>query len=284
MPGTPRVSVYLPTRNRAAWVVEAAESVLAQTMPDFELLIVDDGSTDDTPAQLAALAARDARVRVLRHGTPQGAPAARNFAIAEARGEFVTGIDDDDLMRPGRLESLLGALLRARPEPAFVCSAFVHQRGGRVRTRNAQARRITLDDLLYANVVGNQVLARTAHLRAVGGFDERLVASQDYDLWTRLAADYGAGERISAATYVYREALAPDSISRSARFGEGARQYTAKHRTRMNAAQRRSQRLLHHITAGERLRLAELPRCFAWPTAHWLLQHWFKGWVGQLRR
>ena len=100
----PEVSVYLPTRNRAHLLREAVESVLAQTFSGFELLIVDDGS-DDARA-LESLSCMDPRIRMFRHEQPRGAPAARNYAIREARGRFLTGIDDDDLLLPTRLESL----------------------------------------------------------------------------------------------------------------------------------------------------------------------------------
>ena len=89
-----------PTRRAAV------ASVLAQTHPDFELLIVNDGSTDGTAGYLDDLAARDARVRVFHHDQPGGAPRARNKAIREARGSWVTGIDDDDEFLPGRLAAL----------------------------------------------------------------------------------------------------------------------------------------------------------------------------------
>jgi glycosyltransferase involved in cell wall biosynthesis len=270
----PLVSVYLPTRNRAALLREAAESVLAQTWRDFELLIVEDAAEDDTAQVVAWLAQRDPRVRAFRQPEARGAPAARNRALAEARGRFITGIDDDDLMLPGRL----GSLLAAHDERfAFTCSAFLHERDGWRRPVFGRARLIRLADLLHYNVVGNQALMLTERLRAIGGFDEALVASQDYDLWTRLVARYGSAWRIAEPTYVFRERAAATSISGSPRAGEGAAQYARKHAALMNSTQRRSQRLIEAIAAGRRLRLAELPGCFALPTAGVLAKYWLAG-------
>ena len=99
----PKVTVYLPTRNRATLLGEAVESVLAQDFCDFELIIVDDASRDATSDVAAGFAQRDPRVRCIRQPAPLGAPAARNRAIAAARGAFLTAIDDDDLHARGRV-------------------------------------------------------------------------------------------------------------------------------------------------------------------------------------
>jgi len=271
---SPVVSVYLPTRNRARLLAEAVASVLAQQFPDFELIIVDDASSDDTPEVAARLARGDPRVRCLRQPVAGGASAARNRAIAEARGRFVTGIDDDDLMLPGRL----GALIAAHDERfAFVCSGFLHERHGWRRPVFASAREIPLDALLHYNLVGNQALMLTARARAVGGFDEALVASQDHDLWTRLVERYGPARRIAGPSYVMRQDADPVSISGSARAAEGAIQFANKHSHLMNRWQRRSQRLIQAIAARQPVGLAELPACFAPATAGVLFRYWAGG-------
>ena len=274
MSTAPLVSIYLPTRNRAHCLVEAVESVLAQTFADFELLVVDDGSIDDTPRILADLAKRDSRVRVFRHDAAQGAPAARNMAIVEAHGKFITGLDDDDLMLPNRLRNLLSAW---SGRASLVCSAFWREREGRRRKLNGSGRIITLSDLLHYNLVGNQILTLTDSMRAVGGFDCDFVASQDYDLWTRLVARFGPAVRIPAADYVVREGLVGPSISGSRQFHAGAVQFTAKHRPLMAAVHLRSQALVHKITAGERLGLLDVPKCLAWPSAGLFFKYWLRG-------
>ncbi len=255
----PRVTVYLPTRNRADRVGAAIESVLAQSMRDLELIVVDDGSSDSTPQVLREFAGHDARVRLLTNPTPGGAPAARNRAIAEARGEYITGIDDDDMMRPSRLSALLAGY---SDDYAFVCSAFDVLGEHGLRTCNAKRAEILLDDLLHGNCVGNQVLTRTARVRAVGGFDPALVASQDYDLWTRLVVRHGSALRIAESSYVVTRDAGPERISASSAAARGARQYALKHDALMSRSQRRSQRLIEIIAAGRHMSMRDLLRCF----------------------
>ena len=100
---TPRVSVIIPTLNRATLLPHAVHSVLGQTYIDLELIIVDDGSTDDTQAVIADLVAADARVKTLRHAESQGQPAAFNSGIKVARGEYLSFLDDDDRWLPHKL-------------------------------------------------------------------------------------------------------------------------------------------------------------------------------------
>lgn len=272
----PLVSVYLPTRNRPQLLREAIESVLGQTYRNYELLIVDDGSDDTcatgggTQAVIDEFIAKDMRIRGFRHDKPFGAPAARNRAISEARGRYLTGLDDDDLMLPRRLESLIAA----RPEDhALVCSSFFLEKQGKRRRYNERARLITLENILHYNLIDNQAMVLTERARDIGGFDESLKASQDYDFWTRLIERYGLAKRISEPTYIRRESISSDAITWSPRFAEGARQYTAKHRAKMNSAQIRSQRLLHKITAREPISLSEAPTHFALGSATVLLRY-----------
>lgn len=105
----PVVSVIMPVYNGARWLAAAVESVLAQTLSNIELLIVDDGSTDDTARIAGQFAARDPRVRLLRHASNRGQAAARNLAIANARGRWIAPVDADDEIRTDRLRRLVEA-------------------------------------------------------------------------------------------------------------------------------------------------------------------------------
>ena len=280
----PIISVYLPTRNRARLFSEAVQSVLAQSEKNLELIIVDDGSTDETPEICKEIEKHDPRVIVVRQCASVGAAVARNIAISLAQGVFITGIDDDDLMLPRRLESFLK---NWSSYDSFLCSSFWLMRPSfsKYRLLNSGERCIGLQDLLYQNLVGNQLFTRTSFVLEVGGFDERFVASQDYDLWTRLACRFGPGRRIDEATYVMRQGVASSSISASSHFSQGARQYTAKHFHLMSAAQRRSQRLLHQITARQRVAISDWPTFWALPTAGLFLRYWLSqfGWVSRIR-
>ena len=114
----PRVSVVIPTHNRAEWLPRAVASVLAQTWTDFELLIVDDHSTDETPALIARFA--DRRIRSFRHERNMGQSKALNTGIEHARGEYVAFLDDDDEWLPGKLAAQVALLDAAPPEVGLV--------------------------------------------------------------------------------------------------------------------------------------------------------------------
>jgi glycosyltransferase involved in cell wall biosynthesis len=186
----PAVSVVIPAYNAAWCVAKAVESVLVQQGCDFELVVVDDGSTDDTAAVLAHYG--DA-VRVVRQRN-QGLSAARNAGLRAARGEFVAFLDADDWWLPGKLAPQL-ALLRARPEVGFCsCAARVEDPDGRLLNL-WPAPRWEGPFLVHlfgsaADVAGSgsAVVARRALFGRVGGFDESLRSLEDIDMWMRLAA------------------------------------------------------------------------------------------------
>ena len=117
----PLVSVIMPTYNHGRYIADAVHSILNQTFGDFEIVVVDDGSTDDTPAILARVA--DPRLRVVRQENA-GTPVARNRGRAEARGQYIAWLDSDDLWRPTFLERHL-AVLEAEPELGFSFANFV---------------------------------------------------------------------------------------------------------------------------------------------------------------
>ena len=190
----PRVSVVIPTYNRAALLVEAVESVLAQTFADLEVIIADDGSTDGSAELVAALG--DERVEVLRldhSGTPA---VARNAALARARGELVAFLDSDDVWVPEKLERQV-AILHRSPGVGLVCSnsSVIDEDGNGIRDRylppDEGASGDVLAELLDVNfVVNSSAVARRELVEQAGAFSEdpRLRAVEDYDLWLRVAA------------------------------------------------------------------------------------------------
>ncbi|HET6508409.1 MAG TPA: glycosyltransferase family A protein [Baekduia sp.] len=197
MSAAPRLSVVMPAFDAAATIGAAVDSALAQTVTEIEVLVVDDGSTDATVAEVARRAERDARVVLLTQANA-GPSAARNRAIGRARGPVVAFLDADDLMLPVYAERMLDRLER-RPDVALVaCDAYIYdERYGRVR------RRTVLDDvapptplpagadaqfaaLADHNFVYVGCAVRTDALRAVGGFPADTRTSEDWDLWLRL--------------------------------------------------------------------------------------------------
>jgi glycosyltransferase involved in cell wall biosynthesis len=183
------VSIVVPTRNRAHLLPETVASVLEQRLTDWELIIVDEASTDETQRYLRTL--RDPRIRWIRRDEAGGPSVARNDGFALARGELVMFLDDDDLLRQDALVRLTDAL-RAHPEsPAAsgACRLF-HDNGDSVRVWRPETKvtRIMWRELLYGWWSNSgQNLYRSAVIRELGGFDPSFLAVQDRKLWLQVA-------------------------------------------------------------------------------------------------
>ena len=213
----PTVSVYIPTRNRQALLARALESVLAQDHRDIEVIVVDDGSTDHTAAYLAAMAAQEPRLTVLRNEHPMGAPQARNRAIHSAKGAFITGLDDDDHFPPGIISAFLAAWQcpRTGPQPIMLygIDTLVTPTGEHTQQKESQ---VTADVLVRRNVIGNQVFALRETWLQSGGFNPRLPAWQDLDLWLKMLGPDGHAELARGATQRIDLSHDFDRISRQA--------------------------------------------------------------------
>jgi len=198
----PRVTVLIPVFNREKFVDEAIRSVIAQDFDDFELLLVDDGSTDRTPDVLEAWKERDPRVVVVTSATNLGIPGALNLGLAHARGVYIARLDSDDFMMPRRLAAQ-AAVLDARPEVVLVSCAYdiINLEGKRLRTwKGDEPHEVAVFLLNFFNVVGGggQVMFRLAEVLEEGGYSTKYPASEDYDLWVRLLR----GGRIETLPFV----------------------------------------------------------------------------------
>ena len=187
-----RVSVLVPTFNRANYIAECLDSLLAQTMPALEIILIDDGSEDGT-AQL--LKAYGQRIRYFRKDNG-GKPTAVNLGLSLAQGELIWIFDDDDVALPLAIESRVLAIAAA-PEAGFVFSSHFYGKDGLsgkiVQTRLQQVSRYHKDQLFFELMKGcffslNSALVRATVYQAVGGFDPHLLSSEDYDMALRLAA------------------------------------------------------------------------------------------------
>jgi len=192
MSAQPRVSVVLATRNQASWLLATLASVRAQTMTDWELLLVDDGSTDGTVALAARAAADDPRIRPLP-GPHAERAAARNRGIAAATADLIAFLDGDDLWEPEKLARQL-ACLDGEPHAAL-CYTIARYVDGADRPLPIRRPPAPLGGELFAALVRanrmilSSVVVRRAVLDAVGGFDASLPAlgCEDWDLWLRIA-------------------------------------------------------------------------------------------------
>lgn len=199
----PTVSVVIPTYNRAELLSRAIDSVLAQTYDDFELVVVDDGSTDDTEAVVTGY--DDDRVRYLAHETNEGANPARNTGIEAAEGEYVAFLDSDDEWQPRKLEAQLDRLSDTDDEwVAVYCDYEVTVPGASGALRETAAELLSAGDDADATVEGGEdlvgptladtlhtgagstLLVRTEVARRIDGFDEDLDWFQDPDFLLRV--------------------------------------------------------------------------------------------------
>jgi glycosyltransferase involved in cell wall biosynthesis len=193
----PRVTIIIATYNYGRYLRTAIASLRAQTMRDWECIVVDDASTDDTPAILEEAASVDTRIRYMRNVRNMGVSAARNLALAAAQGEHIQFLDADDAIAPGKLERQ-AAFLDAKPHVAVVWSDFAHftstpdfSASGELRPderlEGAGAR--ILNRLLKGNVVRiNTALTRASVIRELRGFRAEFRAVEDLHLWLRIAA------------------------------------------------------------------------------------------------
>jgi glycosyltransferase involved in cell wall biosynthesis len=188
------VSVVIPSYNRAKYIAQTIQSILDQSYQKFEIIISDDGSTDDTKDVLAGI--DDKRINCLWNehiGTPS---AMRNIGIKNSLGEYVAFLDSDDLWMPDKLELQLNKF-EGNPKLGLVCTNGIHfnEEGemGPVHKTELDDTAFTFDALLNGNpIIASSTITRRSILDEVGQFDESpdLKAGEDYHLWLRIAKKY----------------------------------------------------------------------------------------------
>lgn len=182
-----RVSVIIPTYNRAGYLREALDSIFAQTLPPWEVIVIDDGSTDDT-LQVVNNAPGPVRFYQQAH---QGVAAARNLGLQNAAGDLIAWLDSDDLWEPEFLAAVVQLLAQdARLDGVYTGLTMIDADGAELR----KAGRVESPDGLYQALVRDCFLAtpsivvkKTCYDQA-GGFDPQFRVSEDYDMWLRLAS------------------------------------------------------------------------------------------------
>ncbi|MDI3328509.1 MAG: glycosyltransferase [Alicyclobacillaceae bacterium] len=193
----PAISVYMTVKNGGRWVRFAVESIQNQTFQEWEFIIVDDGSTDDTPWILNEFEKNDSRIRVvLTEGIGRGA--ALNLALSQCQADYVANLDADDLSHPQRLE-LQYEKAQENPHYVLFCSRSltIHNETDILWPRVSKSQ-LFMEDVTnkipYFNPINHSsVFARREALLSVGGYDQNLMGQFDYDLWVRLAE---AGHRL----------------------------------------------------------------------------------------
>ena len=214
MKTAPTFSVVVPAHNAAETIEAALRSVLLQTRSDFEVAVVDDGSSDDTAERVIALG--DERISVHRQER-SGPSAARNRAIAQTHGTYVCPLDADDLLLPTFLERMGDALARDSDAGfAYTDAWTLDDATGRIRRASAKAYQrppepspadaaAFLRVLLDRNFVYGCALIRRSVLERVGGYTEELPCAEDYELWLRIVAHGFRAVKVDGRLAIYRE-------------------------------------------------------------------------------
>lgn len=279
----PRVSVITPAHEAERHISEAIASVLAQTYADWEMIVADDASLDETSN--VAKRVRDQRVRVLRSERNRGPAGARNLALAQAKGELVVFLDADDRLLPRYIETMV-ALYDAEQERSLdvgivACDATIRGPDGPGRvsyqTLHGFPHGASVTEMLRGNAVFVCALCPRALVEEVGGFSDECRGSEDHDLWLRilqsgrrivatrevlvvyndagsgLSRDFGGMARTTQATY--RRALQRGGLTRE------QRRIAVGHLRVARAAQALSEISVER-RAGQRMPLRELARAF----------------------
>lgn len=280
--GTDLISIVLPTHNGAPYIQQSIQSCLSQTYRHWELVIVDDASTDDTASRIARCA--DNRIRVVRHATNRGLPAALNTGFSSARGDFLTWTSDDNYYRPAALERML-TFLHEHPGADFVYADYEIVDGAGATTRSLEVQ--PPEHLLYDNMIGACFLYRRRVYEAMGRYSEDIALAEDYDYWLRVSTAFRMAP-LHENLYSYRvHAQSLTSQSPRAAVKVAMRKSLARHLRAIPWADARTKAAVcmkEARLAGSERRFAESIRYLAlafglapgWATVH------AGGWLGRL--
>jgi glycosyltransferase involved in cell wall biosynthesis len=214
----PAITVITPAYNVGRYIGEAVDSVLNQTFSNFEYLVVDDGSTDETVAEIERRAKVDSRVRLIE-GNHEGAARARNIGISQARGQYIAFLDGDDRWQFDFLEKQL-ELLESLPDDvaAVFCRSRVMSDSGKVYLVRWQRKgRYDLDQMLVQSNparVGSSLLIKKIAFEQAGDFDVELTSAQDLEMWLRIQRDSDMPYFHGSASYLLDIRVRAGAISR----------------------------------------------------------------------
>jgi len=232
-----KISIVIPTHNRENLLPRAINSALAQTYKNTEIIIVDDGSKDNTEKLVKKYMSQHGNIKYIKHKKALGGNAARNTGIRAACGEFIAGLDDDDEFTPDRIQLLID---NYSDEYSLITSrALKVTKTSKQKTKYVPT--VDLNTMLYFNAIGNQVLVKREIIIGAGLFDENLKRYQDYDMWLRIIEKYGEAKIIKDVTQIihYEHDVASNNTHKN-NFS-GAFKFYKKHKKLMNKKQRKMQ-------------------------------------------
>ncbi|MFA5021558.1 MAG: glycosyltransferase family A protein [Patescibacteria group bacterium] len=189
----PKVSVLLTAYNNQAYIKQAIESILNQTFSEFEFIIIDDASTDNTWAIISDYAAKDLRIRIYKNGLNLGISKNRNRLISLARGEYIVWQDADDISLPNRLANQV-SFMQSQPEVAISGGylQFFNETQGNLSIRKYAVadKELRAKIFRYSPLAQPSAIVRKDALVKIGGYDETLAVAEDLDVVFRIGQDY----------------------------------------------------------------------------------------------
>ena len=205
MKSDPLISIITPAYNAALTLEECYQSLLSQTYTNWEWVVVDDGSSDDTWARISQVAEHDPRVLAFKLAENNGPAVARNFALSRAKGRFIAFLDADDLWMKSKLDAQLSFMLQQKC--AFTYSAYeIRDREGKFVATFTPPERVTLEDLLRSNVIG--CLTVMVDRQYFGSIKMPLLRKrQDFGMWLNLLKQSGSARRVPGTLAIYRKQL-----------------------------------------------------------------------------
>ena len=258
MTHAPKVTVFIPVYNRERYVKEAIDSILAQTYPDFELLLIDDGSTDDSVAVIESY--KDPRIRLERNEHNVGIPRTRNRGLELARGEYVAMLDSDDAAYPERLAKQV-AFLDAHPDYAAIGSWGRAMDGAGRPHKTIKRQPVDVDEvkahLLFRCCINNRSMTgRTAMLREFG-YRNDFPRCQDYDLLANLAVKHKLGNlpEVLVLGRVHDQQITGQTVD----LGQAKKQEIARRQLRALGVEAGEEDLRRHAILGRLAKLDHRP-------------------------
>jgi len=189
----PLISIITPTYNRATSLPRALESIFDQTFKNWEIIIIDDGSTDTTQEILKKFQEQNKNVICIKHDKNKGVTAARNTGLHEAKGDYIAFLDSDDVWLPQKLEKQLEVFNRS-PDIGLVYTGalFINEKGGEQRIKNATVEGYIYEQEIAFNPIGSpsRVMVKREVFEKVGMFDENFSVLEDWEMWIRITKTY----------------------------------------------------------------------------------------------
>ncbi|WP_157756048.1 glycosyltransferase family 2 protein [Pseudoalteromonas translucida] len=199
-----KVTVYITTFNRVELLKRAVNSVLIQSYDNIQIVVADDGSTDGTHNYLKEMECKGLLISTINSsGESKGACYGRNKAISLAEGVFITGLDDDDYFESWRVEKFVHYWNEFK-DTTSIAGLFdsMIEITATHKLKTHQSLKVNYRDLRTENLIGNQIFTKTAYMKALGGFAEDMPALQDWEMWIRVAKQYGTFFNINTYSYI----------------------------------------------------------------------------------